>query len=735
MPKDSKNKRIHLDEVSYIDTEGRIHFNVPKKDYGTIKEDNRSIQRKITDNIAGSVKQQLSGKSKVSPYLAYPAAGIVAATILNPVSTIIGGIKGLIGATAVNEAAKQTTGKSYAKNVAEKFDINEDVAEFTNPGAFVGALNKQAIKTLTKNIGKQYLSEIRPVFKNNNTVTKTISSNVQNQIGNKQVFSLPNKNTNAKVHLGNSVILPSSNEVIPLEPTTQAYRRTLLKRINNIFTRRYGYNPIELSKAKTQKDTEGAIKELMTQHNTFIRGVGDKQEYINETNEKLIKLGLEPTKENRLKYYATHYAPPTDAGRIGFSSIPESRNPKIGTIYTSNMMGVGKGYGRSRNYRGIEAGGTFVVRRPLDFNSSNLEDWITNNEFEFKGVGSTKGGSKFFRYDLPYYLKHGKTLTKQYLDENPIKLSEDEYKQAIHNEVVNHFYNTTPQIQKSRQRIINDDFKNLGYNFQLPASYTGDTHFAVALANIERDTHRYAQKLYYKAMDKIARDENIDISDLHNFINLINSESNTNLKKEMPKLDKAIAGYYYGRYKNIGKEIEKSKQKLTDKINKAVKRAYARTYTRKINNIDLDEYAKTLGIEPTQGRTIVFGDRYGKNTTRHGKSNPGQHFNFAGLIDSQGLDFVREIPWSELKNVRSTNGVHYGPWTEGYSRKVKRYGGEINRRSLATGGKIYIKPSHRGRLTELKERTGKSEAELYNDGNPAHKKMVVFARNARKWNK
>ena len=47
--------------------------------------------------------------------------------------------------------------------------------------------------------------------------------------------------------------------------------------------------------------------------------------------------------------------------------------------------------------------------------------------------------------------------------------------------------------------------------------------------------------------------------------------------------------------------------------------------------------------------------------------------------------------------------------------------------------KIRIKKSHRGRLTELKARTGKSEAELYNDGNPAHKKMVVFARNARKW--
>lgn len=51
----------------------------------------------------------------------------------------------------------------------------------------------------------------------------------------------------------------------------------------------------------------------------------------------------------------------------------------------------------------------------------------------------------------------------------------------------------------------------------------------------------------------------------------------------------------------------------------------------------------------------------------------------------------------------------------------------------ANGGSIHIKPSHRGRLTELKKRTGKTEAELYNDGNPAHKKMVVFARNSRKW--
>lgn len=46
---------------------------------------------------------------------------------------------------------------------------------------------------------------------------------------------------------------------------------------------------------------------------------------------------------------------------------------------------------------------------------------------------------------------------------------------------------------------------------------------------------------------------------------------------------------------------------------------------------------------------------------------------------------------------------------------------------------IHIKPSHRGRLTALKKRTGKSEAELYKNGSAAVRKMITFARNARKW--
>lgn len=54
---------------------------------------------------------------------------------------------------------------------------------------------------------------------------------------------------------------------------------------------------------------------------------------------------------------------------------------------------------------------------------------------------------------------------------------------------------------------------------------------------------------------------------------------------------------------------------------------------------------------------------------------------------------------------------------------------------LVASGKsgIHIKPENRGKLTRLKKRTGKSEAELWKEGNPAVRKMITFARNSRKW--
>ena len=59
-------------------------------------------------------------------------------------------------------------------------------------------------------------------------------------------------------------------------------------------------------------------------------------------------------------------------------------------------------------------------------------------------------------------------------------------------------------------------------------------------------------------------------------------------------------------------------------------------------------------------------------------------------------------------------------------------GGIVKRVESGKSG-IHIKPENRGKLTRLKKRTGKSEAELWKEGDPAVRKMITFARNSRKW--
>lgn len=81
--------------------------------------------------------------------------------------------------------------------------------------------------------------------------------------------------------------------------------------------------------------------------------------------------------------------------------------------------------------------------------------------------------------------------------------------------------------------------------------------------------------------------------------------------------------------------------------------------------------------------------------------------------------------------VKVENGYVYTDTWEGN----KFLGDEdiITPNSFKHGGKIYIKPSHRGKFTELKKRTGHSASWFKAHGTPAQKKMATFALNARKW--
>lgn len=98
-------------------------------------------------------------------------------------------------------------------------------------------------------------------------------------------------------------------------------------------------------------------------------------------NNILRRNGIEPTAENRAKYYASTYAPDTGAGRAGFNS---SYNGE-GTIYSSNSLSTAIGYAKAkhRNQHFIFTGD--VGKQGLD-----VVDIKDVNSEEFKHIFNTR---------------------------------------------------------------------------------------------------------------------------------------------------------------------------------------------------------------------------------------------------------------------------------------------------------------------------------------------------------
>ena len=128
-------------------------------------------------------------------------------------------------------------------------------------------------------------------------------------------------------------------------------------------------------------------------------------------------------------------------------------------------------------------------------------------------------------------------------------------------------------------------------------------------------------------------------------------------------------------------------------------------------------------------------------------------YHSTGWIDGLPDETKNYVNWIVFgKDVPNTQ-LNKAAFDSAYSAfQNKSNGGELNLRSvdkdkladLATrisdfgyeykkGGKIYIKPSHRGKFTALKKRTGHSASWFKAHGTPAQKKMATFALNARKW--
>nr|UVM89138.1 MAG: hypothetical protein [Bacteriophage sp.] len=175
--------------------------------------------------------------------------------------------------------------------------------------------------------------------------------------------------------------------------------RTSQKAITKGRDARYGYDPIPLSAAKNPKQADKLIKDRLLEHNTFIRGVHEtgNEENINNI---LRRNGIEPTAENRAKYYASTYAPDTGAGRAGFNSSYKGE----GTIYSSNSLNTGIGYAKAK-HRNEKDGFVVSVRRPIKF-EGNRENWVKNADF---GFDNSKRSRLYADYELPYLLRYGKS--------------------------------------------------------------------------------------------------------------------------------------------------------------------------------------------------------------------------------------------------------------------------------------------------------------------------------------
>lgn len=216
-------------------------------------------------------------------------------------------------------------------------------------------------------------------------------------------------------------ILDSNGKVIDIPDILQTNiddTKAFLKTFNK-WNARYGYDPIPLSAAKNPKQADKLIKDRLLEHNTFIRGVHEtgNEENINNI---LRRNGVEPTPENRAKYYASTYAPDTGTGRAGFNS---SYNGE-GTIYSSNSLNTGIGYAKAK-HRNEKDGFVVSVRRPIKF-EGNRENWVKNADF---GFDNSKRSRLYADYELPYFNKQYRKAINKEIAKNGI--TDDELKEYI----------------------------------------------------------------------------------------------------------------------------------------------------------------------------------------------------------------------------------------------------------------------------------------------------------------
>ena len=473
-------------------------------------------------------------------------------------------------------------------------------------------------------------------------------------------------------------ILGSNGKVIDIPDILQTNiddTKAFLKTFNK-WNARYGYDPIPLSAAKNPKQADKLIKDRLLEHNTFVRGVHEtgNEENINNI---LRRNGVEPTTENRAKYYASTYAPDTGAGRAGFNS---SYNGE-GTIYSSNSLNTAIGYAKAK-HRNEKDGFVASVRRPIKFEGTR-ENWVKNADFAFD---NSKQSSLYIDYELPYLLRYGKSARTELSKNKNIP-----YKDIISkvNKDYSKLYGYNEFIANKIKRFINDPNIKYKPSYQITGNAKND-YINDAIGRKISNLPTYSPFIYnvrkytYDILEKKGIDVNDPgigvIFDNKNFkvVNYNNDMFGNDVVYQIPEQE--VKDMYYKDINNqLGKLISNNYRKYIGKqfdklYNKDINRELKKS--KRISNNELKEYIESKGIHPENKKYNVITSEELSKTSRN-KGNPYQHFIFTGDVGKQGLEVidVKDVNSEIFKDISNTRD-HIGKYTKGYSRKSRKLGGK-----------------------------------------------------------
>lgn len=469
-------------------------------------------------------------------------------------------------------------------------------------------------------------------------------------------------------------ILDSNGKVIDIPDVLQTNiddTKAFLKTFNK-WNARYGYDPIPLSAAKNPKQADKLIKDRLLEHNTFVRGVHEtgNEENINNI---LRRNGVEPTPENRAKYYASTYAPNTGAGRVGFNS---SYNGE-GTIYSSNSLNTGIGYAKAK-HRNEKDGFVVSVRRPIKF-EGNRENWVKNADF---GFDNSKRSRLYADYELPYLLRYGKSARTELSKNKTIP-----YKDIVSkvNKINKSVYSN--YIANKIKKIINDPNIKYKPSYQITGDIKQDyinNTIAREISNIDSYSPNGYLELQY-AYD-IARKRGINSSTYsiryndkdYKILDYIDDNFTDYQTIDKIPEDEVKAIYYNNVNNKLGKLLSKNYRKYVEKqFNKQYRKAINKEIAKNgITDDELKEYIESKGIHPEHKKyNVITSEKLVKSSRNEG--NPYQHFIFTGDVGKQGFEVIDivDVNSDKFKEIPYTRD-HFGKYTKGYSRKSRKLGGK-----------------------------------------------------------